>query len=106
MSYSVVTIGGGLVGPSGIVSVPSSLPSTVNSLLQSYLNGLGTISSSGYENLDEATGSDNSVSGSGAALLEVITNTDDKGRTASGITTPNVLVRADATTLVVQAPGD
>jgi hypothetical protein len=107
MSGSVVTIGGGLGSlTGGIVSVASSLPSTVSDLLQSYLASVATISGSGFQNYDAATGAIYSTPGSGAAVLGVISNTDSTGSSVPGIANPNILVPTAVTTLLVQAPGD
>lgn len=81
MSGSVVTIGGGS-SPSGIVSVPSSLPATVNQLLQQYLSGFTTTGGSG--DLISTTGG----SSVGAGVQSLIVNaTGDLTVTGSGSTT-------------------
>jgi hypothetical protein len=107
MSGSFVTIGGGFNGQTGVLSVPSSFPSAVNTLLQDYLNGISgavTAGSIGFENDDVALG-DNFIT-PGAAGLEVISNTDIEGNTVAGSGSYNVTVIPGTTTLVVEAPGN
>lgn len=106
-SYLTVAGGGTANIHSGMLSVPSSLGTTVNSLLQTYLDGVsGSVAAAtaGFENLN-AAGTGGSVAGSGGNFLEEITNTDSTGASVSGTFSGVVTVNPAATTLVVQAPG-
>ena len=108
-SYLTVAGGGTANIHSGILSVPSSLGSTVNSLLQTYLNGVTTAVNAGTEgfaNYNAVNGTVVSVSGSGSSYLEEITNTDSVGASVAGAPLAGVIsVNSAATDLVVQAPG-
>ena len=106
MSGSFVTIGGGFNGHNSVLSVPSSFPSAVNTMLQEYLNSVSSSvigGTAGFENNDVATGAD--LVTPGAAALEVISNMDTGGSTAAG-SPYNVTVSAGVATLVVEAPGN
>ncbi|MDE1906697.1 MAG: hypothetical protein KGH75_09655 [Rhodospirillales bacterium] len=109
-SYLTVSGGGTSNIHSGILSVPSSLGTTVNSLLQTYLDGVSAsvnAGSAGFENYNAVNGAIASIGGSGINYLEEITNTDSVGNTVSGAPFGGVVtVNPAATTLVVQAPGN
>jgi hypothetical protein len=109
MSGSSVTIGGGFNGQSGILGVPSNFPSAVNTLLQDYLNGISaavtaTTGGAGFINDDVAANQVFTLTG--GAGLEVISDTDSTGASTIGAGSNTVTASDDATTLVVEAPGD
>ncbi|MBU6448654.1 MAG: hypothetical protein KGQ26_03420 [Rhodospirillales bacterium] len=109
-SYLTVAGGGTANIHSGVLSIPSSLGTTVNSLLQTYLDGVsGSVgaATAGFENYNAVNGAIASVGGAGINFLEEITNTDSVGNTVSGAPLGGVVsVNPAATTLVVQAPGN
>ncbi|MDE2238494.1 MAG: hypothetical protein KGJ73_01020 [Rhodospirillales bacterium] len=107
-SYLTVAGGGSTNLHSGVLSVPSTLGTTVNSLLQTYLDGVsGSVAggSAGFENLN-AIGTGGTVAGSGSTFLEEITNSDSTGASVGGTFSGVVSVNPAATTLVVQYPGN
>jgi len=108
MSGGLLTINGGFNGQTGLVGTPSDFPTTINQLLQDYLNGVSTSligGSEGLENYDAfSPGSPYFVPGPN--LLEEITNTDSNGSVSSGTVTGSVTVNPLATQLIVQAPGN
>ncbi len=107
-SYLTVAGGNATNIHSGVLSVPSSLGTTVNNLLQAYLDGVSTsvnAGNAGFENYNAVTGIPVSVAGSGTNLLEEITNTDSVGASTSGAASGVVSVAAGVTDMVVQAPG-
>ena len=107
MSGSVVTVGGGFNGQSGVLSVPSNLPAAVNTLLQDYLNGISaavTSGVSGFINDDVAANEIFTIAGGTA--LETITDTDSTGASVAGSGFYNVTVAANVANLVVEVPGD
>ncbi|MDE1895618.1 MAG: hypothetical protein KGH91_00945 [Rhodospirillales bacterium] len=107
-SYLTVSGSGTTNIHSGVLSIPSSLGTTVNSLLQTYLDGVSTSVTAGiagFENYNAVTGIPVSVSGSGTNFLEEITNTDSVGASSGGSASGVVSVAAGVTDLVVQVPG-
>jgi hypothetical protein len=108
MSGSVVTIGGGFNGQNGILNVPSTgLPPTVNQMLQDYLTGVSlavTTGGAGFINDDVAT--NDLMTATGGAGLEVISDTDVNGNVSPSAGPYNIIASANATQLVVEAPGN
>jgi hypothetical protein len=105
---AMLTVGGAFDGHTGVLSVPSSLSSSTNSILQTYLDGLSgsvTGGSATFENDDVAAGVVDSVAGSGTNFFEEITNTDSVGATTGGSAAGVVSVTAGVTNLVAQDPG-
>lgn len=105
---SILTVGGAFDGHSGVLSIPSSLPTAVNSLLQTYLDGVtGSITggTASFMNYNAVTGTSVSVGGSGTNFYEEITNIDSVGASTGGSVSSVVGVTAGVTDLVVQVPG-
>lgn len=109
MSGSFLTVAGGNA-QNGQVSVQSSLPSDINSLLQSYLTNVANSIYSGNESYIYNNVAQNStLSGVGtdtANTYEVITNVDPQGNSVAGSGSYVVGVPSAVTQLVVQAPGN
>lgn len=109
MSGSFLTVAGGNA-QSGQVSVQSSLPSDINSLLQSYLTNVANNIYSGNESYIYNNVAQNSaLSGVGAdtaGTYEVITNVNAQGNSVAGSGSYVVGVPSAVTQLVVQAPGN
>jgi hypothetical protein len=115
MSTSL-TVVGGVSGSSiaGIVTVPTALPGSLVSALQSYLSGpVATTVTGGanFQNLNigGASGniSDSIASGSGSVGLLDITNTDTHGAIVSGArASVSFTVNNSYNALAVEAPGD
>ena len=107
MSGANLTINGGFNAHTGLVSIPSALGSTLNGLLQQYLDGVsssivgGTI---GFENNDIAANQDFTAGLSSAPGLEEITDIDNAGASASGGNNGTFFASNYAKTLYVQAP--
>ncbi|MGE4481570.1 beta strand repeat-containing protein [Acidocella sp.] len=108
---SILTVNGAYNGQTGLLSVPSALPQSVNTLLQGYLDGLaGSIGGgeASYVNYNAATGM--SVNGasvlSSSNFIEQITNVDSVGGTTSGSVSGVVSVASGVTDLFVQYPGN
>jgi len=108
-----LTIGGGVNGTSGVISVPSgfsgssTVPGTINYLLQGYLDALAAgIASAGggLQNFDIAAG-ENFTVGASTGILEEFTNTDSVGNTDATAATGSYTVNPNATYVAVQAPG-
>lgn len=115
-----LTIGGAFNGLTGVVTVPSSLlfgatsvASSLNSQIQSYLGGISGLLTTGginFQNNDLAT----SVSGtqaatvSGAGSFEEFTNVSPTsvGGTTAGSGSYSASITAGVTDLVVQTPGN
>ena len=105
-------------GYPGLVTIHSSLsfgalstPGSVNSMIQSYLNGLATGLNGGtynFENYDAVNNQTYVVPGTGTRYVEQITNIDSTGSSTSTVpgTYPNFTVPAAVTDLMLQAPGD
>ncbi len=116
-----LTVGGSPNLAVGIVTVPSAFSATgagssVNGLLQAYLNGISSsISSSvsggtptvGLINNDLAAGLVYTVSGSSGKFFEEFTNTDSVGgvSTLSAAPYAGLTVAANVTNLLVEVPG-
>jgi len=103
-----LTIGGGFNSQQGILPVPSNMSTSLNTLLQQYLDGVSSSVVGGFlsfENYDVETGADfkSTVTGAG---LEVFTNTDSVGSISSSSLSGSYSVSAAATSVVVQAPGN
>jgi hypothetical protein len=106
----LLTINGAWNGTTGLVGTPSDFPLGVNTMLQTYLDGISadlTSTTSGLENYDPyPSNSPYSVGGSGPNFLEEITNTNSTGSISAGnVSMTAFTVNALATQLVVQAPG-
>jgi len=107
MSGANLTINGGFNAHTGLVSIPSALGSTLNGLLQQYLDGVsssivgGTI---GFENNDIAANQDFTAGLSSVPGLEEITDIDNAGASASGGNNGTFFASNYAKTLYVQAP--
>lgn len=111
-----ITIAG--TGHPGLVTIHSSLsfgalstPGSVNSMIQSYLNGLATGLNGGtynFENYDAVNKQNYVVPGTGAGYVEQITNIDSTGSSTSSVpgTYANLTVPGAVTDLLLQAPGN
>ncbi|WP_298225286.1 hypothetical protein [Acidocella sp.] len=107
-SYLTVAGGGSANIHSGILSVPSALPSTINSLLQTYLDGVSAAvgGTQGFINYNAVNSAVDSAAGSGSNNFEEITNTDSVGASVSGSPAAGLVsVNPAVSDLVVQAPG-
>lgn len=107
-SSAILTVGGAFNGHTGILSVPSSLPTSVNTLLQTYLDGVTASVTGGtasFINYDAITNTSVSAAGSGTNSFEEITNVDSTGASSSG-SAGVVSVTSGVTSLLVQTPGD
>jgi hypothetical protein len=110
MAGSLTVIGGQSSGVlTGLVSIPSALPSDINTTLQTLLtaaSGAVTAGALGLINVDQATNTTFSSTVAGGNLLEY-TNTDSLGAVGTGgITTGAFTVGSGIDALIVQAPGD
>jgi hypothetical protein len=110
MVASLTVIGGQSSGVlTGLVSVPSALPSDINTTLQTLLSTASaavTLGALGLINNDLATNTTFSSTVAGGNILEY-TNTDSLGAVGTGgITSGSYTVGAGIDALVVQAPGD
>lgn len=105
---AILTVGGAFDGQTGVLSVPSALPSSINSLLQTYLDGVtGSVTggTASFVNYNAVTGLALSVTGSGSNVFEEITNIDSTGASSSGAPAGVVSVASGVTDLLVQYPG-
>ena len=103
-----LTVGGAFNGQNGILSVPSALSSSVNTLLQTYLNGVTASVTGGtasFTNNDIAAGTAFNISITGAPHFTEITNVDSVGASTNGAATGVASVAAGTTDLFVQVPG-
>jgi hypothetical protein len=105
-----LTIAGGNSTQSGIVPVPSNLPTSFNTTLQSYLNTLSTSIAGGditFINNNIAGTSVYSITGSSSVGgVEELTNTDSTGAVSPGSVSGAFTTNGGVSTLIVQAPGD
>ncbi len=105
-----LTINGGFNGQSGLISIPAALPASIDTMLQSYLDGVSGSIVGGTFGLDNFDAPDASsvTAGSGAAgTIEEVTNTDGSGSvTSSSLSGASYTVGSATTLLAVQAPGD
>ncbi len=111
MVASLTVIGGQSSGVlTGLVSVPSALPSDINTTLQIFLSAAsGSIEGGsptlGLINDDLANSTTFNSSIAGANLLE-LTNTDSLGAVSGSSVSATYNVGASVDALIVQAPGD
>ena len=110
MSGANLTINGGFNAQTGLVSIPSALGTSLNQLLQQYLDGVSSSimgSTIGFENNDVALVNNDFTAGPAVPGLEEITNTDSVGGTVAGSGSyANITASNYAQTLFVQAPGN
>lgn len=108
MNYLTVA-GGASPAKGGFVSVASSLPTDVNSLLQAYLSNVADSIDGGkesyiYNNVADGTVQSSIISGS-SNTYELISNLNDVGNSVKGSGAYAVTVPSSVTQLVVEASG-
>ncbi|WP_144052724.1 hypothetical protein [Acidocella sp. MX-AZ02] len=104
-----LTVGGAFNGQNGILSVPSALSSPVNTLLQTYLNGVTASVTGGtasFTNIDITAGTVFGIGVGVAPHFTEITNVDANGASTNGAAAGVATVGAGTTDLFVQVPGN
>ncbi len=105
---AMLTVGGAFDGHTGTLSIPSALPTSINTMLQTYLDGAtGSITggTASFMNYDAIMGTSVSVTGTGGNSVEAITDINSVGGSTSGSAAGVVSVASGVTQLAVQVPG-
>lgn len=103
-----LTVGGGYNPSTGFLPVPSNFSASINTALQAYINNISAGLSGGSLGLNNevpAASTNFTFAGGSGNELEDITNTPSSGNSVTGAASGSFTVDANATSLIVQAPG-